>query len=71
MNPTTPSVNDTKKKTVKAWAIISNQKTLQMFGDRRILIYDTFLAGRASKINVYGKGGTSAHVVPCKITYSI
>jgi hypothetical protein len=60
-----------KRKKVNAWAVISNQNALQMWGSRNILVYDTLVAARKTKINTYGKGGTNARVVSCTIVYDL
>ena len=56
MNPPTPSVNDTKKKTVKAWAIIGkkDRKVHAVAMNKRLLL-----------------GNKDFPVIPCTITYSI
>jgi hypothetical protein len=64
MNPTTPSVNDTKKKTVKAWAILDVVSgTLQRYQSGEYMIQAT-ITKRKYLHETYIS-------VPCTITYSI
>lgn len=53
---------------VKAWAVLSPEKELPMWGDRQILIFDTKKYAEIVRRCAYGKGGKT---VPCTITYSL